>query len=188
MKTHFLIGIKLTLISIIILVVLYSLVIWGAAKIIAPNKGNVEWIYEQDKTVGSALVGQAFTQQQYFQGRPSAVDYNGGGSGGSNKAPSNQDYLNLLEARIDTFLKYNPTVKKPQIPSELITASGSGLDPHISVESAFVQANRIATARNIEVEKVNQLIEMQTEKPFLGLFGTSKIHVLKLNLALDNLK
>ena len=133
-------------------------------------------------------VGQSFTNDNYFYSRPSAVGYNAAGSGGSNKGPSNPDYLAEVQARIDTFMVHNPEVKKSEIPSDLVTASGGGLDPNISVQAAKVQVKRIAKIRNLNEATINQLIEQQTEKPLLGLFGTEKINVLKLNLALDNLK
>lgn len=133
-------------------------------------------------------MGQSFTSDKYFYSRPSAVNYNAAGSGGSNKGPSNPDYLAELQARIDTFLLHNPEVKKEDIPSDLVTASGSGIDPNISVQAAKVQVKRIAKIRNLSENAIHQLIARQTEKPLLSLFGTEKINVLKLNRALDNLK
>ncbi len=135
-----------------------------------------------------ANIGQSFTEDKYFNSRPSAVNYNAAGSVGSNKGPSNPDYLAQVQARIDTFIVHNPSVKKSDIPSELVTASGSGLDPNISVEAAEVQVDRIAKERNISTEALQQLIINQTEKPLAGMFGPEKLNVLKLNLALDNLK
>lgn len=133
-------------------------------------------------------VGQPFTGDQYFNSRPSAVNYNAAGSGGSNKGPSNPDYLKEVQARIDTFLVHNPDMRKEDIPSDLVTASGSGLDPNISVEGAFVQVKRISQMRDINERTIYQLIEKQIEKPLLGLVGTQKINVLKLNLELDKIK
>jgi K+-transporting ATPase ATPase C chain len=132
-------------------------------------------------------VGQSFTSDKYFNSRPSAVGYNAAGSGGSNKGPSNPDYLAEVQARIDTFVVHNPDIKREEIPSDLVTASGSGIDPHISVQAARVQVKRIAKVRNISEATINQIIEQQTDKPLLDLFGTEKVNVLKLNLALDNL-
>jgi K+-transporting ATPase ATPase C chain len=120
--------------------------------------------------------------------RPSAVGYNAAGSGGSNKGPTNPDYLKDVQTRIDSFMVHNKTVRKDQIPSELVTASGSGLDPDISPMGAKVQVPRIVEVRGISAEKINSLIDQSIEKPLFGFLGTERINVLKLNLALDDLK
>jgi K+-transporting ATPase ATPase C chain len=134
------------------------------------------------------LIGQKFTDDKYFWSRPSAVDYNAASSCGSNKGPSNPDYLAVVQARLDTFLLHNPEVMKADVPAELVTASGSGLDPDLSPKAAAVQIARIAKLRNISEEKVTALVNSNIQKPLLGLFGPSKINVLKLNIELDNLK
>ncbi|CAH0995929.1 Potassium-transporting ATPase KdpC subunit [Emticicia aquatica] len=187
MKSQILPAIKLTFLSLVLLAIVYPLIILGIAQF-APNSGKVQFIERNNKIIGAENVGQKFDQDRYFYSRPSVVNYNAASSGGSNKGPSNPDYLATVQARIDTFLVHNPTVAKADIPSELVTASGSGLDPHISPKGALVQVDRIAKKRNISNEKLINLIKINTEKPFLGLFGTEKINVLKLNLALDNLK
>jgi K+-transporting ATPase ATPase C chain len=138
--------------------------------------------------VGYANIGQKFTGDQYFWSRPSAVDYNAAGSAGSNKGPSNPDYLQTVQDRIDTFLVHNPGIKKEDIPAELVTTSGSGLDPDLSPAAAKVQAKRIAAIRKIDEQKLLALIDQQTVKPLLGMFGPAKVNVLKLNVALDQLK
>lgn len=140
------------------------------------------------KVVGYALIGQSFTKPQYFWGRPSAAGYNAAGSGGSNKGASNAEYLKQVSDRIDTLLKYNPTIKKADIPSDIVTASGSGLDPNISEQAAKIQISRVAAFRKLDESKLKDLVAKNTEGPFLGLFGPSKINVLKLNVALDELK
>ena len=132
-------------------------------------------------------VVQSFTADKYFNSRPSAVGYNAAGSGGSNRGPSNPDYLAEVQARIDTVLVHNPEIKKEEIPSDLVTASGSGIDPNISVQAALVQIPRIAKIRNLSEKDLELVVQKLTEKPLLGLFGTEKINVLKLNLAVDNL-
>jgi K+-transporting ATPase ATPase C chain len=187
MKTYILPSLKLTFILIIICAVLYPLLITGIAKA-APGGGKGVTISVNNKVVGYENVGQKFTDDKYFQGRPSAVNYNAAGSGGSNKAPSNAEYLAQVKARIDTFLVHNPDMKKSDVPSELVTASGSGLDPDISPEGALVQVKRIAKIRNIDEEKLKQLIVEQTQKPLLGFLGPKKVNVLKLNIELNNLK
>ena len=188
MKTYLLPSIKLTVILLVLLAGLYPLAIAGIGKL-TPGHGDGETVQFKGRTVGFANVGQKFTKDQYFWSRPSAVDYKADASGGSNKGPSNPDYLNKdVKGRIDTFLKHNPTVKKEQIPAELVTASGSGLDPDLSPAGAKVQAARIAKVRGITEQQVLDLVDSHTEKPLLGLFGPSKVNVLKLNIALDELK
>lgn len=186
MKSNLLPAIKLTLVCLVFFMCIYTLAVYGIAQF-APNQGKGE-IIQHNGNVYYSNIGQSFTEDAYFYSRPSAVAYNAAGSGGSNKGPSNPDYLAEVQARIDTFLVHNPGIKKSEIPSELVTASGSGLDPNISVQAAKVQVKRIAKIHDISETSLNQLIEQQTEKPLFGLFGTEKINVLKLNLALENLK
>lgn len=187
MKQNIFPAIRLTLVCMVFFMGIYSLVIFAVAQA-APAKGKGETIVVDNKVVGWKLLGQKFTDDKYFWSRPSAVDYNAAGSGGSNKGPTNPDYLQTVQDRIDTFLVHNPGVKKEDIPSDLVTASGAGLDPHISVEGAYVQVNRIASVRNIPADQVKALVEKHIEKPLLGLFGTKRVNVLELNIALDELK
>jgi K+-transporting ATPase ATPase C chain len=169
-------------------VVIYSAIVFGAAYLTAPNHGRGEVVLKNGKVVGFTLIGQSFKNDNYFYSRPSAVNYNAAGSAGSNKGPSNPDYLQQVQARIDTFLVHNPGVEKSQIPVDLVTASGSGLDPDISPASAYVQIKRIAKVRNMDEAKLKDLVDQAVERPLLGFLGTEKINVLKLNLALDTLK
>jgi potassium-transporting ATPase KdpC subunit len=186
MKNHIFPAIKLTIVTIIFFSVIYTLVVWSIAQF-SPNKGKGE-IIEYNGKHFYANVGQSFTVDSYFWSRPSAVGYNAGGSGGSNKGPSNPEYLAQVQGRIDTFLEHNPEITKAEIPVDLITASGSGLDPDISVQAAKVQVKRISKIRGITEENLNALIVNQTQKPLFGIFGPEKVNVLKLNLALDQLK
>lgn len=172
----------MTLLTLVFFAGVYTLAVWGVAQL-APNRGAGETISQNGKAC-YANVGQKFTDDRYFWSRPSAVDYNAAGSGGSNKAASNPDYLATVQARIDTFLAHNPGIAKAEIPVDLVTASGSGLDPHISPKAALVQVHRIARLRNLPSEKVQALVAEHTEKPLLGLFGPERVNVLKLNLAL----
>jgi len=188
MKTNLFPAIKLTILSIVFFVVIYSMIVWGIAYVAAPNHGRGAVILKDGQLVGFSLIGQTFNQDKYFWSRPSAVNYNAAGSGGSNKAASNQAYLQTVQARIDSFLAHNPGVAKSQIPVDLVTASGSGLDPDISPPSAYIQIKRIATVRNMEEAKLRALVDHAVEKPLLGFLGTEKINVLKLNLELDKLK
>lgn len=187
MKTHIVPALLMTATLFVVLVVIYPLLVWGFAQF-APEKGHGETVSVNGKVVGFAKVGQKFTEDKYFWSRPSAVEYNAASSAGSNKGPSNPGYLAQVQARIDTFLVHNPTVPKSAIPSELVTASGSGLDPDLSPQGAEVQVSRIAKVRNLPEDKVKELVKTHTQEPFLGLFGPSKVNVLALNIALDNLK
>jgi K+-transporting ATPase ATPase C chain len=192
MKSHIIPAIKLTLVCILVFVGAYTIVVWGIGQLIAPNHGNGETINYLKSTnnskYGFVNIGQTFTADKYFWSRPSAVGYNAAGSGGSNKGPTNKEYLTQVQARIDTFLVHNPSVKKSDIPVEMVTASGSGLDPHISPNSAMIQIARIAKVRNLPEDKIIALVNEHTEKPLLGIFGPSKVNVLKLNISLDNLR
>lgn len=179
MKKYLLPSIKLTVLLILLCGVMYPLLIAGIAKL-APSPT----LSVNGRVVGYANIGQKFTEDKYFWGRPSAVDYNAAGSAGSNKGPSNPDYLLTVQARIDSFLVHNPGVKKEDIPSEMVTASGSGLDPDISPASAFIQVKRIAAARQIDEALLKNLIAKHTESP---LFGPEKVNVLKLNIDLYKL-
>lgn len=187
MKKNLVISLKLTLVMIILCSVLYPLLIAAVGKV-TPGGGKGETISVNGKVVGYERVGQKFTDDKYFWGRPSAVDYNGAGSAGSNKGPSNPDYLQVVHDRIDTFLVHNPGIKKEEIPADLVTASGSGLDPHISPASAYVQVKRVAAVRGISEEKIRTLVDQHVERSLAGIFGPSKVNVLKLNIALNNLK
>lgn len=186
MKEHILSAIRVTTVALLFFSGVYTLTVLTIAKL-APNGGKGEILVQNNKTY-YVNVGQKFTDDKYFWSRPSAVDYNAAGSGGSNKGPSNPDYLKTVQERIDTFMVHNPSVKKSEIPSDLVTASGAGLDPNISVQAANTQINRIAKIRGIDEGNIKQLILSNIEKPLLGFFGTEKVNVLKLNIALDQLK
>jgi len=183
MKKNLLISLKLTLVLLVLCSALYPLLIAGIGKA-APGGGKGKTLSVNGKAVGYELIGQKFTDDKYFWGRPSAVDYNAAGSAGSNKGPSNPDYLQVVQDRIDTFLVHNPGVKKEEIPADLVTASGSGLDPDILPASAYVQVKRIATVRGIAEDKIRSLVDQHIDKTILG---PSVVNVLKLNIALDNL-
>ena len=167
--------------------IVYPLFIWAIAQA-APAKGKGETVEVNNKVVGYKLEGQLFTSDNYFQGRPSAAGYNAAGSSGSNKGPSNPGYLQMIKDRVDSFLVHNPGVKKEQVPSDLVTASGSGLDPHISPAAAIIQIARVAKTRGIAVDKIKILVNNHIEQPLAGLAGTSRVNVLLLNIDLDKLK
>jgi len=170
----------------VLLCILYPLTIAFAGHFFKGNGGG-EKIVKNGKVIGYTLIGQSFTKPQYFWGRPSSVDYNATGSGGSNKGPSNPDYLKVVSNRIDTLLKHHPYLKRSDIPADLVTASASGLDPNISVQSAQIQTRRVAAYRNLDEKTIAGLVIKNTNQPLLGLFGPSSVNVLKLNAALDGL-
>ncbi|GAA4307171.1 K(+)-transporting ATPase subunit C [Compostibacter hankyongensis] len=186
MKKYLLPAIKLTLLSLVLLSGFYVLILLGIARMV-PGKGHGEKITGNGRTY-YANIGQAFTEDRYFWSRPSAVDYNAAGSGGSNKGPNNPDLLKTVQARIDTFLVHNPGVDKSRIPVDLVTASGSGLDPDISIAAAMVQVKRISAVRDIPESRLEELVKQSVKKPLLGLFGPASVNVLRLNLALDRLQ
>ena len=192
MKNHILPALKLTLVCILFFAGAYTLVVWGIGQVVAPNHGKGETLTYKDakgnEKYGFLNIGQSFTDDKYFWSRPSACGYKADASGGSNKAPSNEDYLKSVSAAVDTFMLKNPGINKADIPVEMVTASGSGLDPDISPKSASIQILRIAKIRNIPQDKLTDLVAQYTEHPLLGMFGPCKINVLKLNIALDNLK
>ncbi len=183
-------SLKITLVFCVFFSVFYILVLWLFAKVVGPNQGNAEVITTNGKVVGAANVGQNFTKDIYFWGRPSKAGdgYNASSSSGSNKGPTNPAYLAEVEARIDTILVHHPYLKRKDIPAVMVTASGSGLDPDITPASAYIQIKRVAWARGISEAEVKRLVDMTVQKPLLGLFGTERVNVLELNVALDKLK
>ncbi len=187
MKKNLKQSIILSVMMIIMFGFAYPLFIFVIAQLM-PEKSIGSPVIVDNRTAGFENIGQSFTDDKYFSGRPSAVDYNAASTGGSNKGPTNPEYLAEVKARIDSFLVHNPDVKKEQIPSELVTASGSGIDPDISPEAAYIQILRIAKERNITEEKLNELVRQNIEKKGLGFLGIEKVNVLKLNIALDKLK
>lgn len=187
MKKELLSSLILTFVSLILLCVGFPALIWVIAQA-SPGKGEGVTIKGADGKIYFENVGQTFTDDKYFWSRPSAVSYNAAATGGSNKGPSNPDYLATVSDRIDTFLAHNPGINRSDIPSDMVTASGSGLDPHISVQGAIIQVPRVARIRGLSENTVKELVAKQTEKPLLGVLGTERINVLKLNIALDQLK
>ena len=185
---NFWISIRITLAMCLLLGVGYVLVLRGVSAVAAPGGGQAETLTFDGRTVGAANVGQQFTDTRYFWGRPSAVDYNGGGSGGSNKAATNPEYLAEVERRVQDFLAAHPYLTREEVPSEMVTASGSGLDPDISPRGAQVQVRRVAEARGLDAAAVRHLVDSLTQRPWLGLFGTEKVNVLRLNIALETMQ
>ena len=183
------VAFRLTIVMCVVLSFGYVAALWLFAKVAGPGKGNAEVVELNGKIVGAANVGQQFTKDIYFWGRPSCAGdgYDAANSCGSNQGPTNPEYLAEVETRIDPFLVHHPYLKREDVPAEMVTASGSGLDPDITAESARVQVKRVAAARHLDEHLVANLVEKSIECPLLGLFGPAKVNVLKLNVALDKL-
>ena len=180
-------SVKITIAFCVFFSVFYILVLTIFALFAGPNKGTAALLTLTAKVVGAANVGQMFTEDTFFWGRPSCAGdgYDASSSAGSNKGPTNEEYLAEVEARIDTFLLHHPYLQRKEVPAEMVTASASGLDPDITPASAYVQVKRVAEARGLDEATVRSIVDKAVEKPLLGLFGTAKVNVLKLNIALE---
>ncbi len=179
------ISFKFTLVMCVVLTIGYVLALRLTAAVASPNDGEAPVVELNGKVVGAANVGQQFTDNRYFWGRPSAVDYNGGASGGSNKGTNNPEYLAEVEARIDTFLEAHPYLERKDVPAEMVTACGSGLDPDISPRGAEVQIRRVAEARGMSEGQVREIVEKAVQRPWVGLFWKYNVNVLKHIVAID---
>lgn len=178
-------GVLFTLVTMILLGVGYPVVLWGVGRVLFPAQAEGSLLRRGDGSViGSRLVAQGFTRPEYFHPRPSAVDYDAASTGGSNHGPSNPDHLEAVRARLDARAALEAATPA-QVPSEMVTASGGGLDPHIPPAAAELQAARVAAARGIAVARVVRLIAAHTEPPTFGFLGRERVNVLALNLALD---
>ena len=168
---------------------LYPLAVTGVAQTVFSHQANGSLITQNGKAVGSELIGQSFTAPGHFWGRPSAtapMPYNASASGGSNQGPTNPALVEAVKARIEALRAADPGNMRA-VPGDLITASASGLDPHISPAAADYQTARVAKARGLPLTQVQTLVQQHTEAPWLGLFGEPRVNVLALNLALDSL-
>jgi len=178
-------GLLFTIVSMALLGGGYHVLLWGIGSVLFPRQAEGSLIRRADGTVvGSQLIAQKFERAEYFHPRPSAVDYNAASAGGSNYGPSNPDHLKAVKGRLDAITKQEG-VTAGQIPSEMVTASGGGIDPHIPPAAAELQAARVASARGIPVARVRELIDAHTEAPAFGFLGRARVNVLQLNLALD---
>jgi len=177
-----------TLVLAVVCCGLYPLVVWGIAQIAFPGRANGSLIVDAGGVVrGSKLIGQEFTDAKYFHPRPSAAGngYDAANSGGSNLGPTSRQLYDAIKARIAAYRKENGLADNEPVPADAVTASGSGLDPQISVHNAELQAGRVAKARRLDLQKVRALIDQHTDKPDWGVLGDAGVNVLLLNLALD---
>jgi K+-transporting ATPase ATPase C chain len=174
----------------IILCGLYPVVVWGIAQVAFPRQANGSLVTRQGQMVGSALIAQEFTSPRYFHPRPSAAGdtgYDAVSSGGSNLGPLSQKLVDQVKDRLAAYRAENHLGPEVLIPADAVTASGSGLDPHISLKNAELQVTRVAGARGLSPKAIQRLMETYTEGPDLGFLGEPRVNVLKLNLALDAL-
>jgi K+-transporting ATPase ATPase C chain len=179
---------RVSLVFLVLCGIIYPLVSTGLAQLLMPGKANGSLIENSEgEVIGSELIGQSFTDPKYFHGRVSSIDYKAEASGSNNYAPSNPDMLDRTKESIETWKNNNPDVPVSELPIDLITNSGSGLDPHITPQSAMVQIPRISKLTGLSAAALEQLVEEQTEGRSLGVFGEPRVNVLKLNLALVNI-
>lgn len=178
-------GLRIKIFMTIALGVIYPLVITGICQVAFPHQANGSLVTAGDKVIGSELIAQNFTKPEYFQPRPSAAKYDASASTGSNFGPTNRNLIHRVSAAAEKFRKENPDYGGGPLPADLLTASSSGLDPHISPDSAMAQVARVAKARGVSAGQISQLLARLTEPPDLGLLGEARVNVLKLNLALD---
>ncbi|MDM5237727.1 K(+)-transporting ATPase subunit C [Bacillus cereus] len=180
--------IRITFTFLVLCGLVYPLIVTGIAQAVMKDNADGSLIYnDKDEVVGSKLIGQNFTDPRYFHGRVSSIEYKAEASGSNNYAPSNPDLAKRVEKSIEDWKKQNPTVPVTEVPIDLVTNSGSGLDPDISPKAASVQVDRISRLTNIPKETLDQLIKEQTEGTTFGLFGEDRVNVLKLNLELQKL-
>jgi K+-transporting ATPase ATPase C chain len=180
----------ITLALLIVLCGIYPLVVWGIAQVAFPSQANGSLVEHQGKLAGSRLLAQAFSGEKYFHPRPSAAGdtgYDGTSSGGSNLGPLSQKLVDQVKERVEKYRAENNLAADTLVPADAVTASASGLDPHISLKNAEIQTGRVAKARNLSDRQIKKLIEEHTEGPDWGLFGEPGVNVLRLNLALDKL-
>jgi len=177
-----------TLVLTVVCCGVYPVVVWGIAQVAFRDKANGSLVIEKDGTVrGSKLIGQGFTAEKYFHPRPSAAGngYDAANSSGSNLGPTSQKLNDAIKDRIAAYRKENGLKDTDPVPADAVTASGSGLDPHIGVRNAQLQAGRVANARGLSEQQVRALISRFTDKPDWGILGEPGVNVLELNLALD---
>ena len=178
-------GVLFTIVTMVLFGGVYHVGLWVVGQIVFPSQAQGSLIRRDDGSiVGSSLVAQAFTRPEYFHPRPSAVDYNAASAGGSNLGPSNPDHHELVQERLAAVIA-REAAPASQVPSEMITTSGGGLDPHISPAAAYLQAPRVAAARGVELNRFRTVIDNHTEPPTFGFLGRARVNVLELNLALD---
>ena len=181
-----LVSIRVYIIFTVLLGLIYPFVVTVIAQVILPYQANGSIMINGDKVVGSKLIGQNFSNPEYFHSRPSANNYDAVNSGGTNLGPSSKKLIDTTADKIANVRQENGLSSDTKIPSDMVLSSASGLDPHISVQSALLQVNRISKIRGITVKDLKKMINNNTDSDFVGIWGCSGVNVLKLNIAVDN--
>jgi K+-transporting ATPase ATPase C chain len=178
-------GVLFTAVTMVLLGGGYHLAFWVMGRVVFPAQAEGSLIRRADgAVVGSRLIAQRFTRPEYFHPRPSGVDYNAASTGGTNYSAANPDHLMAVQQRLDA-VRTEERVDAGQVPSEMVTASGGGMDPHIPPDAADLQVARVAGSRKVDADRVRELIAAHTEPPAWGFLGRARVNVLELNLALD---
>ncbi len=187
MKSHLSIAIRMTVLTAVLLGLLYPLAITGVAQVLFPGAANGSLVKANGHVVGSSLIAQDFTQAKYFHPRPSAAGrgYDAMASGASNLGPTSRALMDQVSAAVDQALRQDPGLRRGKVPVDMVTTSGSGLDPDITVANARAQASRVAAARGMTLAAVLRLVAAHTTGRTLGFLGEPRVNVLQLNLALD---
>jgi potassium-transporting ATPase KdpC subunit len=179
-------GILFTAVTIVLIGGAYNVALWAIGQAVFAAQAEGSLIRRSDGSItGSRLIAQKFSRPEYFRPRPSGVGYNAASTGGTNFGPSNPDHLKAVQERLDAFTT-EEGVSADRVPSEMVTASGAGVDPHIPPNAAALQAARVATARGVPIDRVREIIAAHTEPPTFGFLGRARVNVLELNLALDD--
>jgi K+-transporting ATPase ATPase C chain len=183
-------AIIMTIVLTVLLGFIYPVVVWGIAQIVFPSQANGSLVMRDDHPIGSRLIGQNFTQDKYFHPRPSAAGdkgYDASNSGGSNLGPTNKALIDAVRARVSEVSKQDAPIAPAGVPADLVTTSGSGLDPEISPAAAALQVARVARSRGIGEDAVRAIVRQNTRQRWAGVLGEPGVNVLELNLALDDL-
>lgn len=191
MKTQIWISLKLFIVLTILTGIIYPLLVTISGNLFFAKEEEGSLIYDKEKLIGSELIAQKFTSDRYFHSRPSAVDYSTVASGAGNLGPTSTILINSVKERRKSFIEFNYLSLNEIVPEDMLFASGSGLDPHISKRAAILQINRIVIVRNFDDNqktKLTDLVEKTVEEPQFGFLGEERVNVLKLNIALDKLQ
>jgi len=189
MRRYVFASIRMAIVTMVVLGIAYPLLVTGLAQLAMPAQANGSLVTSGGTVVGSALIGQRFTQPKYFHGRPSAAGtdgYDPNASGASNLAPTSKALVDAVEARVATAVAENPGLSAGAVPIDMVTASGSGLDPDITLANAYAQAARVAAARDVTEEDVRGIVDEVAQGRQFGVLGEPRVNVLRLNLALDD--